>query len=165
MSERRLKNKARKLKYGVRGTIKGQERLWCYMYRCPCKYDEHPYAEETYGCHCEDCQTGTATQAENLAKRYSIEDLACDIEPMSLSDVAVRLYDAVNHPEHYNQGGIEFIDALESAQSEEEHNGYLQGNAMKYLWRYQHKGKALEDLKKARWYLNRLIAGLEDDHE
>lgn len=158
MSELRLKNKARKLRYGTSCIFKGEETLWCYMYRCPCKYDEYAMEEEAYGCHCEDCQTGTVTQAENLAKRYSAADLISDIGP-------VDLYDAVNHPEHYNQGGIEFIDALESAQSEEEHNGYLQGNAMKYLWRYQHKGKALEDLKKAQWYLKRLIAGLENDDE
>ena len=63
--------------------------------------------------------------------------------------------DMVNHPPHYNQKSVECIDAIESATD----NGfeyYLQGNIIKYLWRYRYKN-GLQDLKKASWYLNRLI--------
>jgi hypothetical protein len=41
--------------------------------------------------------------------------------------------------------------------SEREFKGYLKGNSMKYLWRYDYKGRAEEDLKKAQWYLSKLI--------
>lgn len=63
--------------------------------------------------------------------------------------------DPVNHPSHYTQGGIECIDALQAA-CEDKFEGYLQGNIIKYVWRYRHKN-GVEDLKKARWYLDRLI--------
>lgn len=65
--------------------------------------------------------------------------------------------DPVNNPGHYTQGGIETIDALEASMSPIEFQGYCKGNILKYLWRYRHKGKAEEDLRKARWYLDRLI--------
>lgn len=61
----------------------------------------------------------------------------------------------VNHPPHYTRGGIECIDAIKAALTEEEFRGYLKGNALKYIWRERHKGKD-EDLAKAGWYLNRI---------
>lgn len=64
--------------------------------------------------------------------------------------------DLVNHPVHYTDGGIECIEAIESQQTLEEFRGYLKGNIAKYLWREKHKG-GTESLKKAQWYLNRLI--------
>ena len=63
--------------------------------------------------------------------------------------------DMVNHPPHYNQKGIECIDAIEAA-TDNGFESYLQGNIIKYLWRYQHKN-GVEDLKKAQWYLEKLI--------
>lgn len=68
----------------------------------------------------------------------------------------------VNHPDHYNQGNIECIDALQSTLSHDEFRGFLHGNILKYLWRYEGKN-GVEDLKKAQWYLNKLIA-LENDN-
>lgn len=65
--------------------------------------------------------------------------------------------DVVNSPEHYRQGGIEAIDAIQASMTREEFKGYLKGNAQKYLWRYRHKGKPVEDLRKAKWYLDRLL--------
>lgn len=64
--------------------------------------------------------------------------------------------DPVNNPAHYTQGGIECIDAIKASMSPLEYAGFLKGNALKYLWRYRHKGKAVQDLKKANWYLGRL---------
>ena len=72
-----------------------------------------------------------------------------------------ELEDMVNHPPHYNKAGIECIDAIE-AMTEEGFEYYLQGNIMKYLWRYRYKNGA-EDLKKAQWYLNELIDVVEND--
>jgi hypothetical protein len=64
--------------------------------------------------------------------------------------------DVVNHPEHYNQGDVECIDAIESALSAEEFRGYCKGNAVKYIWREAMKGKD-ESFEKAIWYLNRAL--------
>jgi hypothetical protein len=59
----------------------------------------------------------------------------------------------VNHPPHHLVGGIETIDVIEAKGL-----GYLAGNVIKYVLRYQFKGQPLQDLKKAQWYLNRLVA-------
>ena len=63
--------------------------------------------------------------------------------------------DNVNKPPHYNQSGIECIDAIQAATGDG-FEYYLQGNIIKYLWRYRYKN-GIEDLKKAQWYLNKLI--------
>lgn len=64
--------------------------------------------------------------------------------------------DLVNSPPHYTNGKIECIEAIESALTPEELQGYLKGNIIKYLWREAMKGGA-EDIKKARWYVGRLL--------
>ena len=69
--------------------------------------------------------------------------------------------DMVNHPPHYNKYGVECIDALRAATGEG-FEYYLQGNVMKYLWRYRYKN-GVEDLKKANWSLELLIAEKQDD--
>lgn len=68
--------------------------------------------------------------------------------------------DMVNHPPHYNRAGIETIDAIE-AMTDKGFEYYLQGNIMKYLWRYRYKN-GVEDLRKAEWYLNKLIKNREN---
>jgi hypothetical protein len=75
------------------------------------------------------------------------------------------MHDPVNSPKHYadNDGGIECIEAIEASMSMEEFKGFLKGNVQKYVWRYAQKNGA-EDLKKAKWYLERLITlrGMEE---
>jgi hypothetical protein len=66
-------------------------------------------------------------------------------------------YDNVHRPEHYNTGSMECIDAIRGMLTDDEYIGYLKGNAMKYLWRSSYKGKPVEDLRKGRWYEERLI--------
>jgi hypothetical protein len=67
------------------------------------------------------------------------------------------MHDPVNSPIHYADGnGVECIDAIEASMSTEEFKGFLKGNVQKYVWRYSQKNGA-EDLKKAKWYLERLI--------
>ena len=74
-------------------------------------------------------------------------------------DAGMRVVNSqVDHPAHYTSGEIECIDALKASMSHAEFCGFLKGNAMKYLWRYDKKGKATEDLEKSRWYLDRLWA-------
>lgn len=69
--------------------------------------------------------------------------------------------DLVNNPPHYTAGKVECIDALEAAtQGLEGIEAVCTANAIKYLWRWKRKNGA-EDLKKARWYIDRLIAGAE----
>ena len=63
--------------------------------------------------------------------------------------------DMVNHPPHYNQHCIECIDAIQACTGDG-FKSYLQGNILKYLWRYDYKN-GVEDLKKAQWYLAKLI--------
>lgn len=70
--------------------------------------------------------------------------------------------EAVNHPEHYQSGGLECIDVIKAVAGGEGYTGFLLGNVLKYLWRYRGKNGA-EDLKKAAWYLDRLIKE-EDSH-
>ena len=62
----------------------------------------------------------------------------------------------VNLPSLYNQGCIEVIDAIEDWGL-----NFSEGNVIKYVARHRHKGEPLEDLKKARWYLDRLIQAVE----
>ena len=69
--------------------------------------------------------------------------------------------DMVNHPPHYNKAGIETIDAIK-AMTDGGFEYYLQGNIMKYLWRYRYKN-GVEDLEKALWYLKKLINVVEKD--
>lgn len=71
--------------------------------------------------------------------------------------------DMVNQPPHYNTGGVECIEAIEASMSREEFVGYLKGNAMKYLWRYKHKGRPVEDLNKCLWYLELLKEKVGDE--
>jgi hypothetical protein len=64
--------------------------------------------------------------------------------------------DLINKPPHYTQGKIESIDFIR-----DQDFPYLAGTIIKYIVRYRWKGTALQDLKKARWYLDRLIAEYE----
>lgn len=68
-------------------------------------------------------------------------------------NAAMSKPDKINHPAHYNQGAIEPIDYIEANEL-----NFCEGNVVKYVTRYRHKN-GVEDLKKAKWYLERLIAG------
>ena len=69
--------------------------------------------------------------------------------------------DVVNHPSHYTKGNIECIDAIDSATTGKSGiEAVCVANVIKYLWRYEEKN-GLEDVKKAQWYLNKLISELE----
>jgi hypothetical protein len=81
----------------------------------------------------------------------------------ALNERATPGADPVNSPSHYNSGSIEAITAIEASMAPLAYEGYLKGNIMKYLWRYEKKAKPVEDLKKARWYLDRLISAWEKE--
>lgn len=89
--------------------------------------------------------------------------MAEQAEKLDWSEAAENKSDSsVDHPSHYNTGDIETIDYLESLGIAED---FCAGNAIKYLSRYKHKGKVLEDVKKAKWYVNRLVKILEEQSE
>lgn len=69
--------------------------------------------------------------------------------------VSCEKVDMVNEPPHYTQhpSGVECIQVTE-------HMNFCLGNAIKYIWRAGSKGNAVEDLRKARWYLDREIERL-----
>ncbi len=73
--------------------------------------------------------------------------------------IAKKIIEKVNtiNPPHYRQGDVECIQAIKAACGDDGYDGYLQGNIMKYVWRFKHKGRASDDLRKAKWYLNELI--------
>lgn len=84
---------------------------------------------------------------ESYITADSTKDLyvTTDVKPISISN-------AVDHPAHYNKGKIEVIDFIEDQQLP-----FHLGNVVKYIARAGSKGDKLEDLKKARWYLDRYI--------
>lgn len=61
-------------------------------------------------------------------------------------------HDPVNRPAHYTTGKIEVLDFIQDQKF-----GYLDGQVIKYVSRYRHKGRPVEDLEKAKFYLERLI--------
>lgn len=69
--------------------------------------------------------------------------------------------DHVNHPPHYNQGGVECIDAIEAALGPEGFVAWLRGTVIKYQWRLGLKDVPAQDAAKAHWYSDRLVAALK----
>lgn len=91
---------------------------------------------------------------QSLGPKHSYDDPAPESAPDGFQET-----DMVDHPPHYTQGAIEVIEAIEDWAL-----GFHEGNVVKYVARAQHKGKELEDLKKAAWYLQRRIEQLEGEH-
>lgn len=71
--------------------------------------------------------------------------------------------DNVNHPSHYETGKFEFIDVMVETQGVEAVKGFCIGNAFKYIYRHSNKN-GLEDVKKARWYLDKYIELSEEEN-
>lgn len=96
-----------------------------------------------------------------LERRASLTREALNEDPNPMLDI-------VNKPPHYNASSIECIDAMKAMAGNKKpkhtvstHQAYCWQNSFKYLWRWPYKN-GLEDLRKCRWYLDRLIAELED---
>ena len=94
--------------------------------------------------------------SKDLEEEFSIDDMLNEFDDKKIEEV-------VNSPYHYRQSSVECIDAILSA-THEMREGYLQGNIIKYLWRYRYKN-GMEDLKKAQWYLNKLIEVYKETHK
>lgn len=93
---------------------------------------------------------------ENFLESEWANAFSDDQAAQGIDWVRPELKDMVNSPSHYTAGGIETIDFIEAKKL-----GYHLGNVVKYVSRAPHKGRQLEDLKKARWYLDREIENLE----
>ena len=99
--------------------------------------------------------------------REEFEKMAND--PYALQELMIQKNNAVEHPSHYTSGGIECIDAMKAMLSGYEQAKivtkfywhFLSGQVLKYLWRWPLKERPLQDLKKARWYLDKLISDVE----
>lgn len=97
----------------------------------------------------------------NLTKTDQLLDDLCQSGPADRDALGRRQTpilrapenNAVNHPRHYNTGMFEVIDVIEDWEL-----GFNLGNAVKYIARADHKGKPIEDLEKAVWYLQRELA-------
>ena len=87
---------------------------------------------------------------ETTVKEITIK--RADVKDLPVVAGKLKVHDAVNHPSHYTRGKIEVIDFIEDKQLP-----YHLGNVVKYVARAGYKGDKLEDLKKARWYLDRYI--------
>ena len=67
------------------------------------------------------------------------------------------------NPDHYKTGGIETIEYMKAKSTPEEFKGHLRLTALKYLSRFGKKDDELQELKKAKWYLDKLIEELENE--
>ena len=96
------------------------------------------------------------TQMHEKTHADAIENARVELKEATMDK---PLNDMVNHPAHYTAGSVECIDALESMSVgyQDSVQAALAWQVVKYIWRSPLKGKQLEDLQKAQFYLNRLI--------
>ena len=90
-----------------------------------------------------------------MKNKFGIPGFTVENREIKLEEGDLKKFDAVDYPSHYNQGQIQCIDAIASMQGDG-FKYYLQGSAVKYIWRHEHKGKPIEDLDKAIWFLTKL---------
>lgn len=124
---------------------KAQGRWPKYCPECLPKYSKVPKKKKV-----------DATLANMAAKRKEVDETLANMIANTLGGPEVKVVelkeDVINHPSHYTRGKIEVIDFIEDQQLP-----YHLGNVIKYIARAGYKGDKLEDLKKARWYLDRYI--------
>lgn len=112
-----------------------------------------------YGFYC------TVCESEPICYKPSVVEAINYWNVMNVEDIRTGIKaDMVNHPPHYTKGGIECIDGIRASMTDEAFLGYLKGNVLKYLWRYESKHDPAEDLQKALWYLNKMVDILKENH-
>ena len=129
---------------------------------CPLskKYDKETNEyTDTYACVFDEMSDDMLNKCYNWYKE--LDQASCENAEDSCCNKEQNV-DMVNHPSHYTQGGIECIDCIKSATvGKVGIEAFCVGNAIKYLFRYEEKN-GIEDVKKARWYIDRLIKELEN---
>ena len=120
---------------------------------------------------CDDCHSCNSCLLEKFSG-----GVMCDFDEWSDDKLAIaydhvyknmdeNVPDMVNHPQHYTQGGIECIDALKAATvGKRGIEAVCVANVIKYLWRYEEKN-GIEDVRKAKWYIERLLKELEESQQ
>lgn len=85
-------------------------------------------------------------------------------QPDAINEV-LQIKEQVDHPDHYNNGEIECIDAIKAAVSGKNgFEGFLVGQVIKYLWRYNYKN-GLVDVKKAKWYMDYMENSMSEEQK
>jgi len=115
----------------------------------------------------ERCRNCGEDQEEHLNGECPVEEPPIPLDEMISENVPKKVIsfdkdEQVNHPAHYTRGGVETIDVIKAKLTPEGFRGYLQGCIIKYTTRFELKGRPVQDLKKARWYLNYLIKIYEE---
>lgn len=106
--------------------------------------------------YCPECLPKYSKVPKKKDVQAIAEEVVQTIEEQEVKTVELpKKEDDINHPSHYTRGKIEVIDFIEDQQLP-----YHLGNVIKYIARAGYKGDKLEDLKKARWYLDRYINGV-----
>jgi hypothetical protein len=96
------------------------------------------------------------------ANTRSTNDSYIDPYDQPMATAYKDFIDDVDQPSHYTYGQIECIDYLED-NLKIGFEYFLEGNVKKYLHRFRHKGSELKDLRKARWYLDKLISTIDSE--
>lgn len=126
----------------------GENNRYCYTPRS--QGEEKPFKEWDDGGF---INWAWSNKVEIIAQRERVTSIN--------DDRLAQCIDNVNHPKHYTQGGIECIDAIKAATvGKSGIEAVCVANVVKYLWRYEEKN-GVEDVKKARWYLERLIEEMD----
>jgi hypothetical protein len=106
--------------------------------------------------YCPECLPKYSKVPKKKDVQAIAEKVVQTIEEQEVKTIELpKTEDVINHPSHYTRGKIEVIDFIEDQQLP-----YHLGNVIKYIARAGYKGDKLEDLKKARWYLDRYIKGV-----
>tara|TARA_R110000823_G_scaffold192419_1_gene324006 strand:+ start:276 stop:572 length:297 start_codon:yes stop_codon:yes gene_type:complete len=88
---------------------------------------------------------------------------------IKISDVSISLedsFDPVDKPAHYNLGdGVECIDYIKQVLGLDGFISYCHGNMLKYQHRHRYKNNPVEDMKKAQWYLNKMLEAMKEKHK
>ena len=120
---------------------------------CPMDYG---YASEPRGCECNEITCTACWDTEYDPNWEDKVDKVDEVDKVDANTSNETIYDPVNNPSHYTQGGIECIDAMISTFGKEAVRHFCLCNAFKYVWRTEHKNGA-EDCKKAIWYLTKAL--------
>jgi hypothetical protein len=104
---------------------------------------------------CEPCRSGKANEGKVVTKPL-VKPVPARAVVVERAPIAIPLAESVDHPAHYRPGTYEAINVIEAWGL-----GFHLGNAVKYIARAGLKGARVEDLKKARWYLDREITRAE----
>ena len=112
----------------------------------------------------EECISFMYKDQEEFFNKEKNEEIDADLFIRTNGTCIEDNKDMIN-PEHYKTGGIETIDYMKAKSTPEEFRGHLRLTALKYLSRYGQKDNELQELKKAKWYLDRLISELKENEE